>query len=781
MKLIAWFSRSPEERRRFLEVGAMVIVTIMLVMLSRIEARLLELSKELAEHQEFLTTILFFGQINFNVILILTLAALSFRNIARLVLERKRGIIGSSLKTKLVASLIVFAVAPTSLMFYISYRFITNSFDTWFSTKVQETIAETREAGARVYNQDQRRVESLARIALQRVRIKDYDPIFPGQLAAIDGAGLDGFESEYRLDEVKILDRDGRIVWRNGISLLPENSPWELGTIDSELLTLNSTRLMQEMEKFAEDNSRTPKGMVETESTQDIVRGIAPIYHPTTTVLLGAIIAEEHFGTQILRSIESILNDFANLRPGAQLIRLSYVILLIAMMFLIFFAAVWLGFYVARAITGPILRLAEATEKVAAGDYNVMIETSTDDEAGQLTRQFNAMTKDLQRHRDQANQTAEKLRLSHAELERRGHYMEVVLKSIQAGVLSVDATGLVTSISQSARELLGVKGVATGEPVEIALGAEVYQDFWSAVIEQARGKSEYSGQVDLQVNTSQVQLLFDAVRFFDDGGRELGIVVVFADSTEKIRAQKVAAWREVARRIAHEIKNPITPINLSAERLLRRFENRFTGNDRDVFSGCISTILTQVESLKRVVNEFSRFSRMPTIDTKTEDLPRVIRGVVDLFSLSYPSVHFDLSGLRADLPMVEIDREQMNRAFVNIIANAVEAMNERSEGPRIDISSFVDATSKTVSIEVADNGPGIPNEMKERVFEPYFSTKKDGTGLGLPIVNQIIAEHGGYLRIRERIGGGTIVSIEIPISQREEATDQGLYAEGIKV
>ena len=259
-----------------------------------------------------------------------------------------------------------------------------------------------------------------------------------------------------------------------------------------------------------------------------------------------------------------------------------------------------------------------------------------------------------------------------------------------------------------------------------------------------------------------MNLIADAARIFDEASAYRGTVVVFDDATEQVKAQRIAAWREVARRIAHEIKNPITPIKLSAERILRRFKDQFSGNDREVFESCIETILTQVDSLRDLVNEFSKFSKLPSVQPRPAEINAVLREVVKLFSLSYSEVEIDLQGLQ-NVPEVSIDPEQMNRVFVNLITNSIGAMDQQSTPPRIQFHTQYVAEANAVRIEVTDNGHGIPDKLKDRVLEPYFSTKDTGTGLGLAIVNQIVSDHGGYLRLSDNKPRGTVVVIELPL------------------
>lgn len=751
-------SRSPSEHKRILEVVAMIVTTAALIGLSRLEMRLFDLSELLGKNRDFVNTVVYFGLINFNVILILFLSFLLFRNVAKLVVERRRGVFGSRLRAKLVATLVFFALAPTVLLFYVSSQFIITSFDQWFSDKVRATMHETREAGARVYKQDQRRLESLAHIALQKIRLNWADSRLPGLGASVSPGQIDGFDTQYGIDNVTIYDRHGYAIWssrKRGRQQLSVNREVQFDAFARSAI-----------DRFAQERGLYSISSVVGEDQEDVVRGVAPIRVPGTQELIGIVVTETRFETQILKSIESIQKNFANLRPSAQLIKLSYHVLLIVMALLIVFSAVWLGFYVARGITGPLQSLAEGTREIALGNYDISLLPRTDDETGQLVRAFNLMTKDLQRHRSVAEESRAALLMSNAELERRRKYMEVVLQNITAGVIAVDQNGIISTFNLAAENLLKLPATQViGRLIKDALGSELWAEFWSPLEERLLGHGLFSAQIDLTVQNRILTLLVDGSRLISEDGEDLGVVVVFDDAAEQLKLQRVVAWREVARRIAHEIKNPITPIKLSAQRLLRRFHDRFADAEREVFESCLETILKQVDSLRDLVNEFSKFSRLPAIEPKMSDINAVIEEVCDFFRNSYPAVAFETSELGA-VPQFFIDKEQMNRAFVNLVTNAVEALPLADHSGQIKFRSEYLRVLDTVRIEIIDNGCGIPPNLRERVLEPYYSTKDTGTGLGLAIVNQIITDHGGYLRIEENEPCGTKIVIELPVGSQ---------------
>lgn len=743
--------RTSAERKRLIEVVAIVLTTLMLVGISRLETRLFELSENLARNHDFFTSVIYFGLINFNVVLILVLSFLLFRNIAKLVVERRRGVFGSNLRTKLVVTLMFFALAPTVLFFYISSRFIITSFDEWFSEKVRVTMHQTREAGARVYKQDQRRLESLARIALHRVKVLSPEDQFLEDDQVVSPDQLSGFDAQYGLDAVMVYDGRGRLLWSSRIQLSDEDIELPPDAFVSEAIS-----------RFRDQAGLFSISTVIGDDQQDIVKGVAPIIQPHTNDVVGAVVVETRFETQILKSIESIQKAFSNLRPSAQLIKLSYLVLLVVMTLLVSFSAVWLGFYVAKGITGPIQSLAEGTREVALGNYNITLSARSEDETGQLVKSFNKMTSDLQNHRVRAEEAKIALLHSKEESERRRQYMEVVLKNITAGVIALDGNGVIASVNKAAIDLLQLgDSDIVGKFTKDAFESELYSAMWKPLFDQYLRQSTFSYQTEFKTQDKVLTLLVDGTRIIDDEGEDHGIVIVFDDATERVKAQRVAAWREVARRIAHEIKNPVTPIKLSAQRLLRRFHEKFQGEDREVFESCLETILKQVDSLRDLVNEFSKFSRLPQVRPVLADINEVIMNAVNLYAMSYPKIKFDPSGL-TPLPQFMLDTDQMNRVFVNIFSNAVAALDSEQNGV-VEIRSSLLSELNTIRIEVADNGCGIPPQLRDRVLEPYFSTKDGGTGLGLAIVNQIISDHGGYLRVEDNLPVGTRIVIELPV------------------
>lgn len=746
-----------ETRQRWFELLSIGVVTLVLAGISRLETRLYELSGQLAKDDSFIASIFFYGIINLNVFLAIILSFLVVRNIAKLVVERRRGVFGSRLRTKLVATLMIFALAPTVIVFYVSTRFINESFDEWFGGRVRETMQQARDAGGQIYLQDQRRLEGIARVAASRVKVKPKVSFLAGR-PQIE-ISLDGFESEYGVYSVRVYDRDTHLLWSNlrnaqGAPSEPVRDRQLIGGI---------------LGRFATRPGLVSSSVVDTDASQDVVRAAVPLRVIGSGELVGIVLVEERFDMPFLKSLELILTSFSSLKPAAQLVRVSYLILITVLTLMIVFASVWFGFRVARAIIGPIQILAEATREVALGNYAITLNPQSDDETGQLMRSFNTMTHDLERHRKFAIDAQERLQESNDELERRRRYMEIVFANIAAGVIAVDSQGVVTAFNEAAGALLGLEGAdKIGRDIRSVLGVDLVPAFWDQVVgEGGVGMASATREIDLRSVGIDMALFVAVTAVRDEYKDDLGLVLVFDDATERVKQQRVMAWREVASRIAHEIKNPITPIKLSAERLLRRFVNRFEGDDRDVFEKCVESILVQVDSLKNLVNEFGKFARMPAIQPTMCEIRPVIEGAVEVFKQGYAGVRFSMR-VESALPLLRIDPEQINRAFVNVIGNAVDAVKSLSEGAHVAIDCYFDEKIRKVVVEIADNGPGIASEVKDRVFDPYVSSKDQGTGLGLAITSQIVSDHGGYVRIAHTGALGTMMRIELPVPDRSD-------------
>jgi two-component system nitrogen regulation sensor histidine kinase NtrY len=502
----------------------------------------------------------------------------------------------------------------------------------------------------------------------------------------------------------------------------------------------------------------------------DVIRGAVPIYSSDPArpqEVVGAVVVNHlvpHPLVYKVGAIRAALEEYRAIQPFTGRIAGVYQLVLLLFSLVIVLFALWWGLRMAKGVTGPIRALVEGTEKVARGDLNVVVQASSNDEIGFLVRSFNQMTHDLREARSG-------LERSNTELDQRGRYMEIVLRNVDAGVVSVDAEGRISTINPSAQRLLGIApgtGVI-GSKLEEVLTRTEYLDVVRELSSQTRPGMRESVRQQVQVPSGDeiLTLLVTLTLLQDYDGRPIGSVVVFDDYTQEVRAQRMAAWREVARRIAHEIKNPLTPIQLSAQRIRRRFRGRLAESSRDtqVFDECVDTITSQVEGLKVLVNEFSNFARLPAANPKPDDLNQLVQEAISSYA-GTAGVKFE-TDLDPSLPSVDLDREQIRRVLSNMIDNATAAVFPRAaEGGGIgcvEVRTVHDAPLQTVRLEVADDGIGIPPEHRRRIFEPYFSTKDHGSGLGLAIVSRIIADHHGYIRVHGNRPRGTRFIVELPV------------------
>ena len=423
----------------------------------------------------------------------------------------------------------------------------------------------------------------------------------------------------------------------------------------------------------------------------------------------------------------------------------SYILTLFLITLVIMFSATWWGFYLSKGITVPIQQLAEGTHEVAQGNWDYKIESSGDDEIGVLVQSFNQMTGDLKQIT--------------LELERRGKVVQTLLANIAAGVVSVDPAGNITTWNKAAEQMLGVKAEqALAKNYREVLQPESLRVV-AEIIDSVKDLEKIERDIKISLSDRQLTAVVTAATLRDDDGSALGVMVFLEDITQIQKVQRMEAWREVARRIAHEIKNPLTPIQLSAERLRKRYASML-GGDGGILDKCTTTIIQQVEELKSLVNEFSQFARLPSAKLITQDLNEIVSESLFLFNEGHKGIQFHFSS--GAIPALDLDRDQIKRVLINLLDNAVAAVQDDGE---IRLSTTYNRGRGVVTLEVADNGSGLAPETRTKIFEPYFSTKENGTGLGLTIVSQIIEDHRGYIRAWPNEPRGTRFSIEFPASE----------------
>jgi two-component system nitrogen regulation sensor histidine kinase NtrY len=716
---------SPESRRRRNELLIIGIISILIVILTTVEMNIPQVESRIP----IANNIVIFSLININIILILLLIFLVIRNLVKLIFERKQKVLGARLRTKLVAAFITLSLVPTILLFFVAVGFITNSVDQWFRVQVEQSLQGALEVSQTYYRDYANGVVSSA----QQI----------GNNLARQGSLKEGKESPVLKEQLESKRREYRL---SALDLFLKGEKRSIRVEDSDVKAISPPPPQDLLEAgfSGKEASRTM-----TLGEGEMIIGIAPVQSgPENGEVIGVIVSSHFIPKSLtakMREISQAFVDYKQLKILKKPIKFSYMMALLMVTLLIIFSATWFGFHLAKDITVPIKELAEATHRIATGDLNFRIQLKAADEIGMLVQSFNQMTQDLQ--------------VSRMELEQRKKYMEIVLKNVAAGVVSIDEKGRITTINTSAEQMLGVRGETI---LDQEFSGVLAGDFVEGIKElftemRSSQRDSIEKQINLSLKGKPLSLLINLTALKDEEGAPLGVVAVFDDLTQLIKAQRMAAWREVARRIAHEIKNPLTPIQLSAQRLRKRYLDKLQ-EDGTVFDECTRTIVKQVEELKGMVNEFSSFARMPASVPAPNHLNEIIQETLILFQEAHKNIRFEF--VPHEIPVLDIDREQMKRVMINLIDNSITATGGVGE---VRIQTDYDPKLRIVRVEVTDNGTGITDEDKSRLFEPYFSTKKSGTGLGLTIVNTIIADHQGYIRVRDNEPRGTTFLIELPI------------------
>jgi len=689
--------------------------------------------------------IIIFGLINIVILFIILLAYLVLRNIAKLLLERRENVIGARLRTKLVLAFVGLSLVPTMLLFLVSAAFIDISINNWFNKQVEASLQESIEVAQTYYKSASANALYYGRNIGAKIRdqkLIDYQDL--SRLKEFIKQQL----QEYNLGAIEVYSPKREalaLASDQGLTLAEFGNP----TPDE----INKALLGRELSE------------VNSNSKADLIRAIVPIYSDSNPhEIIGVLVVNNYVPFTIaskIKEISSSYREYKRLKILKNPIANAYILTLFLITLVIIFLAVWLGVYLSKSLTVPLQELAEATIQVADGNLDINLGEQGTDEIGMLIASFNKMTEDLRHHQLVLDKTHEELKKSNLELDERRLYMETVLKNVTAGVISVDKYGVLTTVNKSAERLLNINGseVMGKHFREVLRPAQL--DIVNGILRDlVVGKQNtISKQVTIPTKDTKLALQVNISLLKDERDEFMGTVVVFDDLTNLIKAQRMAAWREVARRIAHEIKNPLTPIKLSAQRLRKRYLSHLN-EDEKVFDECTDMIIKSVDELKTLVDEFSNFARMPAVQPVVNSLNEIIAEALTMYQEAHRKIIFTF---RPDnsIPPFPLDRDQIKRVLINLLDNAVAAIGE--EGI-VDLESAYNEDLKLATFIVSDNGIGITPEDRGKLFEPYFSTKKSGTGLGLAIVSSIISDHHGFIRVKDNIPKGTKFFVELPVS-----------------
>ena len=679
-----------------------------------------------------------------SLLISLLFVALTFvlaRNLLKLFAERRMGVLGSKFRTRMVAGALLLSFVPVVVMYWFAYGLMNRSIDKWFSTPVEE-----------VHNDTQAVASLLSSYAVQNARAEAAAIASSPEIErAFSDGSFSSAVNEFQHHELT-LQGGFAIALRDGNAEATFNAPAPWPVLKSRLPV---------------DAAAAARPVQFTWQQTDYSLGSAPV--SGGGFILVAIPLPHEF-SQAVRQVEASQQRYLQLSRQRRSVRQTYVGLLLLLTMIVLFVTTWLALFLAKLVTRPLSALAEATEAISRGQLDYRVDVSATDEIGDLVRSFNRMAEDLEASRRQIEASSRDLSAANAELDQRRRQTETILESIPTGVLSLDADRRVIHVNQAMLRMFhpeSARDVSTeilrGAALTDVFPAEVLEDF-EPLLRRADRMGMTTSQMEMQLARGSLNVAV-TVATLKHPGQGSGYVVVFEDLSDLLKAQKQAAWREVARRVAHEIKNPLTPIALSAERIQRHLD-RAKGMDTassTLVRTCAETIAGAVETVRRLVDEFATLARFPVAKPQPADINEVIEVALSMFDGRMDGIRMHKS-LASDLPKVLADGEAIKRAVANLVDNAAEAM-QGSIVREIGISTALVGSRDAIEIVVADTGHGVTRELKEKLFLPYFSTKKRGTGLGLSIVSRIVEDHHGSIRVEENHPVGTRFVVELPVVQ----------------
>jgi PAS domain S-box-containing protein len=725
-------STEPSNKRKrlivFLAVGSLLLFA---VLLSESSFDLPFINPSTTEQTVFLAAL---SALVF--LLFVTLTFVLVRNLIKLFAERRLGVLGSKFRTRLVVGSLLLSFLPVIVMFWFAYGLMNRSIERWFSTPVEEVRQDTALMS-----------QLLAKYAAQNASAEaESIASSPETQHAFEGHSFSAVLSEFRAHQttlqggfaIAILSGDAQASYaapaewpllKPRIPLPPANAPQHLNWDGIEYVV-----------------------------------GTAPV--GATGEILVAMPLPKNFA-EAQKQLEASQQRYLELAKARRTVRRTYMVFLWWITGMVLFASMWLALYLSRLVTRPVVALAEATQEISRGNLDYRVAVPAADELGDLVRSFNQMAGELSTSRRKLETASHELTAANSELERRRQHIETILESIPTGVLSLDAQFRVQHVNQALLRMLRpseqppAPSVLIGSQLRDLFAPEVFDEL-EHLSRRADRMGTTTTQMEFTIQRAPLNVAV-TVATLEHERRRIGYVLVFEDLSDLLRAQKQAAWREVARRVAHEIKNPLTPIALSADRILRHLDR--TPPDAastEVVRTCAESICSAVETVRNLVNEFSTLARFPSSKPQPANINTIVEGALAMFNGRLDGIHIRKL-FSNGLPQVMADSDAVKRAIANLVDNAAEAV-QQSVLKEIEISTSLVASNDVVEISIADSGPGVTQEVKERLFLPYFSTKQRGTGLGLAIVSRIIEDHQGSIRVEENKPSGARFIIELPVA-----------------
>jgi two-component system, NtrC family, nitrogen regulation sensor histidine kinase NtrY len=697
--------------------------------------------------------LLFFASL--SALIFLLFVALTFvlaRNLLKLFAERRLGVLGSKFRTRLVVTGLLLSFLPVIVMFWFAYGLMNRTIDRWFSRPVEEVREDTQ------------LMASLLATYAQQNAIAEAVSIAnsPAAQRAFAIHSFSTLQDELQRHETTLQGGFAiALLTGNEQASFRAPAPWT---------TLRSKAALEQLSGPAPQ----PFAWEQTE----YILGSAAV--GDDGLILVAMPLPARFSAEV-KQLEASQKRYYELYRQRRLVRRTYMSLLLLLTVLVLFSTTWLALFLSKLVTRPVAALAEATQEISRGRLDYRVEVHAADEIGDLVRSFNRMAEELETSRHQIDASSRELSVANTTLEQRRRHIETILESIPTGVLSLDAHGRITHVNQAFLRMFNPTGRSERDDPEM-IDRELMDVFPPDVVEDLGVLLRRADRMG--ITTSQMEIALPRTRLnaaltvatLQHEGARLGYVLIFEDLSDLLKAQKQAAWREVARRVAHEIKNPLTPIALSAERIRRHLERgtRPDAASSEIIRHCAETIAASVDTVRTLVDEFSTLARFPASQPEAASINAIVDGVLSMFDGRLDGITLRKS-LAPDLPKVMADSDAIKRALANLVDNAAEAL-QGALVREIRVTTNLVTSRDAVEIVVSDTGHGVTQELKEKLFLPYFSTKKRGTGLGLAIVSRIVEDHRGSIRVEENKPVGARFIVELPLAPESVAAPTTQHA-----
>lgn len=755
-------SRQPPGRRRLLDrpgllTGAALLLVGLLAALFWLADRTSEIAPQL------LTDVLLHALLAVDLVLLAALFFVLVRNLLKLWVEQRRAAPFARFRAKLVAALLAMTILPAVLVLLSGSQIIRDSAARWFSEPVDQVLVAAQEI-ARQYYRDGQELSALhaSRIARQ---------LPPAALSAGDVETL-----------TRLVQNEPRVMPNGLIEIYrvvaEDGQPGDVAFVAG----VGSASLPKGQMPPAAD--RLAARVVETggeQSQQDDLPGGGVLLRTARVVTApdgqpaGVLVVSHYLPPDVQAwalQATAAYESYQSLRVLETPIQGIYQSVFLAVSLLILISATWLGLYLAKRITRPVQMLAEGARAIGEGQFDLHLEAETGDELGSLVESFNMMALQLRTSRERLESSTRVLEGKNLEIDARRRYIETILDRVATGVISLDASGQISTVNGAAERLLNLGPGAQGRPIGEAFMREDLRPLLPLARAVEGAGSRNVEEITLARDDREVNLAVAATILTGEQGQREGAVLVLDDVTLLFRAQRVAAWRDVARRLAHEVKNPLTPIQLSAERLRRHFGGAALPT-RALVAECTDAIITEVESLKGLVDEFAQFARLRAPRMQATDLNRLLEQTLRLYAGVLVEGGVTVAHeLEPGLPAVLLDGEQMRQVIINLVDNAMEVLGGPAGPPRPDgtrpsilVRTRLDRSTRRVQVTISDNGPGVSAADRDKLFMPYYSTKGRGSGLGLAIVRRMVAEHGGSIDVSAVEPTGTTFTIDLPCLQ----------------